>query len=664
MADTEEAWRESAREYHEERKQKKTKKRSTSNANGPGPSVTAKPVLVIDPGELPQVAEKLRDILAASGALFDRGTPVRIAHPADGLPIAIALTTHGVVRAAHQFCRPIKNGDNATLPDRVAGLYLDMIGEWKLPRLVGVSTAPLMSDDGGIHVATEYDHKSGLYCCNVPGLTIPEHPTAGQAKAALRTLRLAFKTFPFGDAKRIFDHDLGVDIVDLDKPIGHDETGFLNGLLTAVCRQSLHLAPGLLLNAPQISGAGNGKGLLAHAISIVAYGINPRPFTMGNDRHEMDKRLVADVMEGSPVLFMDNVNTTLLRSNTLASLLTERPSGVRELGKSRMIKLEHASFFVLTGNGLTVSEDLARRFIFCELDAQCEDPEQRPFKPGFPEEIKKRRAELLTAALTIWRWGRQKKDLKSGVTLGSFERWGEWVRDPLLALGCRDPVERIKEIKARDPARQQVIQLFEAWWEHHGPAPIKANDLAEAVKEIADPQGRGRQFLARTIANLTGTRQAGYVLTQSKGLGTRAIATYALKKSASRPNRQGHAGHADHARPAAETSTESEDYPDGPTLHDPCMTPCMTPVSPRHADGMQAEVVSENQAISITSDGGDCMTRMTRMTPPVPAKERCDYCGHPADHQALQTIADDWRQARLHRRCEGPWFDSAQERRR
>jgi hypothetical protein len=55
---------------------------------------------------------------------------------------------------------------------------------------------------------------------------------------------------------------------------------------------------------------------------------------------------------------------------------------------------------------------------------------------------------------------------------------------------------------------------------------------------------------------------------------------------------------------------------------------------------------------------------MTRMTPPVPAEERCDYCGHPADHQALQTIADDWRQARLHRRCEGPWFDSAQERRR
>jgi hypothetical protein len=49
-------------------------------------------------------------------------------------------------------------------------------------------------------------------------------------------------------------------------------------------------------------------------------------------------------------------------------------------------------------------------------------------------------------------------------------------------------------------------------------------------------------------------------------------------------------------------------------------------------------------------------------TPTPLSAEVCDYCGHPADHQALQTIADDWRQARLHRRCERPWFDSAQER--
>ena len=33
----------------------------------------------------------------------------------------------------------------------------------------------------------------------------------------------------------------------------------------------------------------------------------------------------------------------------------------------------------LTGNGLTVSEDLARRFVAVDFDARTEDPEARPF---------------------------------------------------------------------------------------------------------------------------------------------------------------------------------------------------------------------------------------------------------------------------------------------
>ena len=31
--------------------------------------------------------------------------------------------------------------------------------------------------------------------------------------------------------------------------------------------------------------------------------------------------------------------------------------------------------------------------------------------------------ELLAALLTIWRWGRITTDIKSGLTLGSFEQW-------------------------------------------------------------------------------------------------------------------------------------------------------------------------------------------------------------------------------------------------
>lgn len=488
---------------------KPTKADDAGNADG-DKTIGGKEVLVIEKGELPKVAETLRDILAKSGAFFDRGVPVRITKRAGSkLPVASALTTHGVVRAAHQLCRPIKDAAYATLPDRVAGLYLDMAGEWKLPPLVVITTAPILGDDGSIRNAEGYDTATGIYCTNVPQLNVPQAPTREQAAKSLLILRNAFQTFPFSDAERVNDRD--IDFVDQNSPMGHDESAFINGLLTAICRQSLWLAPGLLLNAPSISGAGTGKGLLVRAISLIAYGERPRPFTAGNDRHEMDKRLVAEVIEGNPIVFMDNVNGMLLRSNTLASFLTERPSGVRMLGRSQMIQIELATFFALTGNGLTISEDLARRFIYASLDAQCEDPEQRPFSPGFLEGIEARRAELLGAALTIWRWGRLNPQ-KAGITLGSFECWGEWVRDPLLALGCKDPVARLNEIKARDPERQRIIELFNIWFDMHGSNPVKASELDPQVKEIADPSGHGRQYLARAIGNLAGTRQGGFLL--------------------------------------------------------------------------------------------------------------------------------------------------------
>src|SRR5262245_62756424 len=190
-------------------------KREAEAEGGGGNGAKTKPVLLIDSGELPTVAEKLRDILAKSGILFERGVPVRVTVPADGgLPVAAPLTNHGVVRIAHQLCRPVKDGKNATLPDRVAGLYLDMAGDWSLPQLIGITSSPLLSDDGGIRAAVGYDGDAGLYCYNIPNLSVPERPTKQQAQAALTKLRHAFRTFPFADATRTFDADLGVDVVD------------------------------------------------------------------------------------------------------------------------------------------------------------------------------------------------------------------------------------------------------------------------------------------------------------------------------------------------------------------------------------------------------------------------------------------------------------------
>jgi putative DNA primase/helicase len=503
-------------------------------------ALLAKRELSIHAENLPATAEDLRDLLAASGNLFDRGMPVRIIRAADGgPPLAMPLTRHNVVIEAHRLCQPTKTGLDGkpipvTLPDRLAQMYLDMRGDWNLAPLAGICTAPLLSADGHLRSAEGYDRQTALWCCNIPAFRLPRCPTRADADASLRLLRQTFQTFPFGDAPRQWDFALSAEVVDINAMPGRDESAFLVALLTAVARPSLWLAPGLLVTAPELSGAGSGKGLLVRAICAIAFGMRPRAFTTGSERQELDKRLAAELTEAQPVLFLDNVNGIALRSDTLASLLTERPARVRLLGQTRMVPLNSTAFVTVTGNGLTVTEDLARRFISCELDAGCEDPESRSFPAGFLDQIEDRRAELLAAVLTIWRWGRQNAILMpQGKPLGSFEQWAKWCRDPLLALGCRDPVERIGTIKANDPRRQRIAELFNSWRDCHGSSPMKASQLAVSVKAIVDPQGRGRQFISTSLSRLVGTRAAGSVLTRQEPAGKWTAATFALIDAAS-----------------------------------------------------------------------------------------------------------------------------------
>jgi hypothetical protein len=251
----------------------------------------------------------------------------------------------------------------------------------------------------------------------------------------------------------------GVEVIDITQP-GLDESTFLAALLTAVCRQSLETAPGYLLRAPNYSGAGSGKGLLLKSVCMVASGVKPSAFTSGHDANEFDKRLTSALIEARPAVFLDNFNAKELKSDTLASALTESPAMVRPMGHSKNVPLHTRTFIGITGNSVEIAEDMARRIITTNLDAKMEDPESRKFKPGFLDDVLEARPKLLSDALTIWRWGRQTV-LKPGKALGSYEVWAQWCRDPLLMLGARDPVDRIEEIKAADPRRRALIAIFD-----------------------------------------------------------------------------------------------------------------------------------------------------------------------------------------------------------
>ena len=472
------------------------------------------PELLVDKHDFAATAERLRDLLADNGAVFERNGPVKIVQPPDKtVPHLSPLSMEGVIWVAHQLARPViataAGFKKDNFPKDSARLYLAMDGDRRLPPLDGISAAPVLCSDGSIRDTQGYDEETRLWCIPGPKLTVKSFPTRRDAELALAVLRKLLATFAFKDA--VVKKEGGTALVDQTLPPGLDESSALTALLTACCRPSLRLAPGLLLTAPSYSGGGTGKGLLVRAIAAIAFGHVPHPFNAAPDRIETEKRLVADLLDAAPVLFLDNVNGTALRSDLLASVLTERPARCRVLGFSKMVELNSAAFIAVTGNGLSVSEDLARRFISVELDAGVEDPESREFKPGFIDGVFARRGELLSSALTIWRWG-MRASPPAGIPLGSFETWSRWVRDPLVALGCRDPVERIRTAKTRDPARQHVVAIFSAWREAHGDTAILASEVAQVVWDLIDPAGRGRQFLASELSKMSGTRVGGYVL--------------------------------------------------------------------------------------------------------------------------------------------------------
>jgi hypothetical protein len=499
-----------------------------------------KPYLIIRDEDLTWTAKKVGELFRNSGRIFDRAGPVKIVQTSEGIASAHLLDADRVVVEAHSLSHPVRivmtegeqtlEGD--TLPQRVANLYLCTTGEYELPPLEGICTSPLLSEGGHIRIAQGYDSRTQFWCAGISLPPIKDHPTFEDATAALETLRRFIQTFPFADSARLRRKGSNVDLVDQREAPGLDESSIIVGFLTAICRPSLSLAPGILIRAPEGSGTGTGKGLLVNALVQTAFNVRPTSFTRGSSTQELDKRLATDLIRARPHISIDNVNSTTLKSDLLAQSLTEEQIESRLLGRSEMRDIKSSALITVTGNATILAEDLIRRFIACDLDARQEEAYHRQFEPGFRQEIINRRGELLTAALTIWRWGQQNRHhLKKGISLGSFEEWAAWCRDPVLSLGCADPVKRIAEFSRDDPVRREIAEIFHVWYSHHGDAPTTIAMLAAEVRALLNPYKKSASWVTSRLTHLQATRGGGFVFERVDKFAQYGFHTYRVRKA-------------------------------------------------------------------------------------------------------------------------------------
>lgn len=328
-------------------------------------------------------------------------------------------------------------------PMSFAFSYAAREGIWRMPVLRGVIECPTLRPDGTVLADDGYDFASGLIL-NTGGATfgaVSDSPSRADAVAAIGRLKEVIENFPF-----------------VDMP---SRSVAISAMLTVVCRKSLRTAPLHGFSAPTM---GSGKSLLADVISMIATGRDAPVMTQGATEEEDEKRLLSVLLQGDPVVVIDNVIRPVT-GDALCSVLTSETWQGRPLGQTGLVRVPTRTLFIANGNNLQFREDMSTRAILCTIDAGVEKPEARTFDVDLRVEVPRRRGELVAAALTVLRAfvvaGRPgARDLEP---FGRFEEWSNLVRGALVWVGEADPCATRANVAVGDSAREELATLMDAW---------------------------------------------------------------------------------------------------------------------------------------------------------------------------------------------------------
>lgn len=265
---------------------------------------------------------------------------------------------------------------------RVACETVDLLPNVRVLR--GVIHSPIVRADGSLLVDPGHDTTTGLLYLPDPALKVapvPERPLAEDVSAAVGLLDEMTAGFQF--------------LTDSDR------ANYYGLLLTPLLRALV--PPPYKLGAIGAPMPGSGKTLLATVLRTIHGGVF-RP-EMPADDEELRKVVTAilDVTTG-PVAHIDNV-AGVLRSSTLAALLTSAVWEDRRLGSQTMIRATNDRLWVLTGNNVTLGGDLVRRTVWVTIDPGVPNPHLRT---GFAIEdletwARDNRGRLLHALLVLVR---------------------------------------------------------------------------------------------------------------------------------------------------------------------------------------------------------------------------------------------------------------------
>jgi hypothetical protein len=429
----------------------------------PTPSAPTLPKILLIEGRLPEIVDEAEAaLLAARLHIYQRGDLVvrpikpklQAANSRDTfgwqlVPLSKPYMVETFTRVARfeKMDHRVGGFVPKNCPDLVAETFLSRAGHWRIPVLRSIVNTPFLRADGSICERPGYDRASALLF--IPERQtfppIPNKPTLEDARAALEYLDAALLAeFPFVQAV--------------------DRAVMLSALLTAFDRRSMPTAP---LHAFTSPVHGTGKSLLVDIISVLTSGQVAPVIAQGKNEEELEKRLASALICSDQIISIDNCSNELT-SNFLCQALTQEQLKIRLLGYSRHVNVPVTSTFFATGNNLVIGNDLTRRTLLCQLDAEVERPELRSFNSNVLEVARADRGKLVCAALTILRAWHVAGTAIGVDPLGSFEDWSFRIRQALLWLDQLDPCDSIESVRENDPFRAELGTVLMQWKEKLG----------------------------------------------------------------------------------------------------------------------------------------------------------------------------------------------------
>jgi len=202
---------------------------------------------------------------------------------------------------------------------------------------------------------------------------------------------------------------------------------------------------------------------------------------------EASKVILSALLEGPAVVEFDDMDSDWLPHGVINRMLTSTHMTERILGSSKVATVSTCTVFLGSGNNVGPIRDLVRRVITITLDPQCATPATLQYQGDPLATVRKNRAELVCAVLTIVRaWqlaGSPKSNVPNIASYGGA--WSNYCRHPLIWLGLPDPATALFEQLKNDPDREALGKLLGEWHRRFESTPTTVRKVVAKAQALA-----------------------------------------------------------------------------------------------------------------------------------------------------------------------------------